>query len=93
MSVRVDQLTNQLGLGSGEIVELPCARSLDVSRPLNRILTIYTNARILDLDCPKSTGRFCDAIESENQELEVQIVMKSVGAVGDTISASDAVVV
>jgi translation initiation factor IF-2 len=49
MSVRVYQLAKQLGLESGEVIELLRARGLSVTGPSNTIPTIYADALVDEL--------------------------------------------
>lgn len=49
MSVRIYQLAKQLGLENRKVIELLCARGLDVSSPSNTIPTIYADAFVEEL--------------------------------------------
>lgn len=50
MSVRIYQLAKQLGLENREVIQLLCARGLDVKSPSNTIPTIYADAFIEEIN-------------------------------------------
>lgn len=55
MSVRIYQLAKQLGLDNRKVIELLCARGLDVTSPSNTIPTIYADALIEELNIAKKS--------------------------------------
>ncbi len=76
MSVRVYQLAKQLGLENKRVIELLCARGLNVSSPSNTIPTIYADALIEELKVPAKGTKFPDVEKKSEIEnvLETKVV-------------------